>query len=60
MKRGNRFTFSSILDENMSVVLQVSCEGGWSCAHSLLQFGGESTDLEGLFSLLDWFGFLGA
>jgi hypothetical protein len=36
------------------------CEGGWSCIHSLLQFDGESTNLEGLLSLLGWFGFLKA
>ena len=36
------------------------CEHEWSYIHSLLQSGGESTDLEGLLSLLGWFGFLKA
>ena len=44
----------------MGVTLEVPCEGVWSCIHSLLQFGGESTDLEGLLSFLDWLRFLKA
>jgi hypothetical protein len=44
----------------MSVTLQVYCEGVRSGVHSLLQFGDESMDLEGLMAFLDWLGFLKA
>ena len=38
----------------MGVMLEVPCEGVWSRVHSLPQAGGESADLEGLFSSLGW------
>ena len=49
-----------MFNEKVGIALEVPCEGVWSCIHSLLQFGGESTDLEGLLSFLDWLRFLKA
>jgi hypothetical protein len=46
--------------EEVSVALDVVGEVRSSCIHSLLQSDGESTDLERLFSLLGWVGFLQA
>jgi hypothetical protein len=55
---GDDFSFSSILDEEVGVMLEVDHEGFFSGVHSLLQSGGESTDLEGLFPFFGGFGFL--
>jgi hypothetical protein len=45
----------------MSVTLQVYREGIRSSVHSLLKIhGGESMNLEGLFTLFGWLGFLKA
>ena len=58
MKSGDRLTFSPILNEEVSAAPQVPLEGIWSYIHSLLQSDGEGADLEGLLSLLSWFGLL--
>jgi glutamine amidotransferase PdxT len=60
VKSGDDLTFSSIFDKKMSAMLQVYREDVRSDVHSLLQPGGESTDLEGLFAFFGQLGFLKA
>jgi hypothetical protein len=46
-------TFSPIFNKKVSITFQGYREGVRSSIHSILQPGGESTDLEGLLSLFD-------
>jgi hypothetical protein len=57
VESGDDITFSPIFDEKMSVVLEVDRKSFRSGIHNLLQSGGESTDLERLFSFFGglWF-----
>ena len=51
---------SPIFDKKVGITFLVYREGVWSSVHSLLQPDGESTDLEGLFSLFNRLGILKA